>query len=565
MGHGIELRKIDAAQGQPSASPGPAGIEPKDFAGFGYLLGEPEPGRRSEWGDNLAATRQVFSKLVRALPGDTYHSWSEALDLPAPRKGKAAKNENPRIPSGYTYLLQFIAHDMLQTTTPFWAAADLGVYSENCRGAGLVLNTLYGGGPIACPAAFEVSNSLDENRFLLRLGRVAPAQGACPMRDLARVNVASGFASTGGDSINFDRAYHANVADARNDDGIILTQLTVLFARAHNIIARNVKPGKPEAQFAYARAAMLLIYHAIIRGDLLPKILHPYVRKRIEKRLSGSSGQWLWKRKEGVPLEFSHGALRVGHAMVRTGYSLNDALHRAPTILEIVNHNQPPAGGTQRTPLEAAWVLQWSYFFDLGSPRPPNFSLRIGPSRSSLDLPALFPIQGQSLPSGYATFRDLLSAATAKMSTVDALIDNLSKRCDSLVPPKWLLADRDRRRCVIARWFDAEATHAALAPDEIARLSDDTPLPLFVLLEAGLDPDVQGQSMGVLGSIIVAEVLGGRLAEESERLQAMKPACESALPAAMWKRIIGINSMPALVDFVADFDGLRGPTQPPFI
>jgi len=562
MGHGPVLGSINKVQSATTPD-----IDPKEFAGFSYLLGDPGARDRSQWGNNLVASHGLFSRLVRALPGSTFGLWSSPLG------NGVERNENPFLPSGYTYLLQFIAHDMMLTSMPFWAAADLGVDSENCRASGLVLDALYGGGPIACPAAFQTTPSMDENRYLLRLGRVAPAQGACPFRDLARVNVENGFASGGGDSINFDQAYQVNIADPRNDDGIILTQLTVLFALAHNIIAQNVQAvAKPEARFAYARAAMLLIYHAIIRGDLLPRLLHPYVWNLIKERPADST-DWLWQR-QGLPLEFSHGAFRVGHAMVRPGYTINATLPGQRPLSEIIGHNQPENGaaGSWRTPLETKpnWILQWSYFFKLTA-RDPNYSLRIGPSRTSLDLPGLFAFPERPGPNdSFTSLRDFLSAAAARTWTIDAMITNLSRRSPSLIPAGWLFSFPDKRQAAIADWFrrngnSGRLPNASLTPAEVVQLSADPPLPLFILLEAGLDPGVEGRSMGVLGSIIVGEVLCKRLAEESARLRALKSACQGALPARLWSSIIGIDAMPKLVSFVAEFAGLSGGATPPFI
>jgi hypothetical protein len=411
---------------------------------------------------------------------------------------------------------------------------------------------------------------MDENRFRLRLGRVATRsrtplpQGACPFRDLARVNVAKAYSN--GDSVNFDKAYQVDVADARNDDGIILTQLTVLFALAHNIIAQKVQSAKPEAKFAYARAAMLLIYHAIIRSDLLPRLLHPDIWRAIKDR-TADSHDWLW-RQPGLPLEFSHGAFRVGHGMVRPSYTLNGTLP-PQTVTHVLTHNQPPAGGSQRTPLEVKpnWILQWSYFFNLGATTKQNFSRRIGPSRTSLDLPGLFPT-GQSGP-GFTSFRDFLSATAARMWSIDALIHTIFDRSPALIPPGWFFLNDDLRTSTIRNWLfkNNNNVNTKLNQDEIDRLSRDPPLPLFVLLEAGLDPDprLQGRCMGVLGSIIVAEVLCKRLAVERARLDAFKVASQSALPTDLRPRITAIDSMPALVNFVVESGGLNGCGDIPFI
>jgi hypothetical protein len=71
--------------------------------------------------------------------------------------------------------------------------------------------------------------------------------------------------------------------------------------------------------------------------------------------------------------------------------------------------------------------------------------------------------------------------------------------------------------------------------------------------------------MGVLGSIIVAEVLGKRLAVERARLEKLKIACQTALPADLWAQVTAICSMPKLVNFVAQSQGLNACAYIPFI
>ena len=41
--------------------------------------------------------------------------------------------ENPRIPSGYTYLLQFVAHDLVHSAIPLSVAGTLGAGTANAR------------------------------------------------------------------------------------------------------------------------------------------------------------------------------------------------------------------------------------------------------------------------------------------------------------------------------------------------------------------------------------------------------------------------------------------------
>src|SRR6185312_13429322 len=80
----------------------------------------------------------------------------------------------------------------------------------------------------------------------------------------------------------------ALVADPRNDDHAVMSQLTALFALMHNglvdIIRRHEGSTGPNGQFgaAYkrflcARNALTAIYHNIIRNDLMRRVLHPAV------------------------------------------------------------------------------------------------------------------------------------------------------------------------------------------------------------------------------------------------------------------------------------------------
>src|SRR5262249_13176513 len=46
-------------------------------------------------------------------------------------------------------------------------------------------------------------------------------------------------------------------------------------------------------------------------------------------------------------------------------------------------------------------------------------------------------------------------------------------------------------------------------PKDIVTLATDPPIPFFARFEAGLDPDIQGKRLGVLTSIVVADVFYG--------------------------------------------------------
>src|SRR6476646_9346528 len=101
MGHrgGFNVGIAPAAVpgGTPAPTQGP--IDPREFKGFSYLLGEPSDAVRTTIGADPANARTILQALYSLLP-------------------IAANVDNTRIPSGYTYLLQFIAHDLVDTTVP---------------------------------------------------------------------------------------------------------------------------------------------------------------------------------------------------------------------------------------------------------------------------------------------------------------------------------------------------------------------------------------------------------------------------------------------------------------
>ena len=80
----------------------------------------------------------------------------------------------------------------------------------------------------------------------------------------------------------------ALVADPRNDDHAIMSQLTALFALLHNGLVDIVRRGEPATginanlgaaykRFLCARDALTLIYHNIIRKDLMRRVMHPAI------------------------------------------------------------------------------------------------------------------------------------------------------------------------------------------------------------------------------------------------------------------------------------------------
>ena len=533
MGHRVGVN-VGAASADFPPPPVGAPVDPRQFRGYSYLLGEPDDTTRTTIGADPAKAREILQALYSILP-------------------LGVKDPNPRIPSGYTYLLQFVAHDLVDTTVPFWAAAEAGVTSRNMRDQGLMLDTLYGGGPTTCPMAFQPAGMMPDSRTHLRLGEIfdaGPATGPCPYRDTARVKI--GKNPPPGEPDDASQAY---VADVRNDVSTIVSQIVVLFSIVHNAIAAKLATLGAQARFAHTSAAMLSMYHAIIRQDLMKRLLDGRVYDTLNARCAASK-DWLW-RGEGIPLEFSHGAFRVGHAMVRPSYQFN-AGNTFP-IGEVLTG--PIPGEDVRSPLPSNWIVEWSKFFDcLGGT--PNYSLKLAIHQQlPLDFQGLFNQIAANSPD-HLTLRDWLSAANARTARLDALIQSAREHypdlnfLDSTSIQQWLIA--------LTNGSDGTPAARETVKQHANQLKTDLPLPLYVLLESQLDTTIAGAHMGPLGSIIVGETIFRRLTAAEQQLAGLLPAAKQAL-GDDWNSIAAVTSMPKLVRLAEDWGNLKNCPQMPFI
>jgi heme peroxidase len=219
--------------------------------------------------------------------------------------------------------------------------------------------------PISAPSAYVLDETRLHVRTRLRLGRMARDEqipGECPFRDIARIappNVV-GPACEGLTDVL--------IADPRNDDHAIMSQLTTVFHLLHNAIVDRLPPPAQSARavpiaaayetFNCARAAVTLIYRNIIRKDLMRRILHPDVYDAYASDQPTFIDQ-AGLDAGGIPLEFSHGAFRFGHAMVRNKYRIND---RATfDLVDVLGRNSTHE--PVNMPLGKNWIVRWSHLF----------------------------------------------------------------------------------------------------------------------------------------------------------------------------------------------------------
>ena len=212
----------------------------------------------------------------------------------------SARKPSP-IPAGFTYLGQFIAHDLTFDRTLGVELGERVSPAELLLGRSplLDLDSLYGAGPHRSARFYE------PDALHLRMGRTVGADG---------IRAKDGFDLPRGPDTRI-----ALIPDERNDDNLAVAQTHLAFIRFHNRVVDSLSRSVPEAvRFARARELVTKHYQWIIRTDYLPRICEASVvddvfangRKLFEPRARPTT-------MPTMPLEFSIGAFRLGHSMVR--------------------------------------------------------------------------------------------------------------------------------------------------------------------------------------------------------------------------------------------------------
>jgi len=164
----------------------------------------------------------------------------------------------------------------------------------------------------------------------------------------------------------------ALIGDPRNDENAIVSQLQGLFLRFNN----NLRRSDPDIGFREAQRLMRWHYQYVVLNDFLPRIVHSSVLADLKTNGRYDEGKlkFYTPRNEGfMPVEFSVGAYRLGHSMVRPGYQLND------NVLQPI-FPVPSQGFTEGLtgfrPLIQSWGLDWGRFIDIDV-RPTNAANRL--------------------------------------------------------------------------------------------------------------------------------------------------------------------------------------------
>jgi hypothetical protein len=252
--------------------------------------------------------------------------------------GEPAMPDNPRIPAGWTFFGQFLAHDITADRSLLLHHAKFEEL-RNFRSASLDLDCVYGAGPSGDPFLYDLD---DSDKFLLGLN------DANAPDDLPR-----------------NRQGRALVGDPRNDVHLIISQLHLAFLKFHNRVVDWVREqGVPAAKvFDAARQLVTWHYQWIVAHEFLPLTVGEAL---VEEILTNGPKFYSFMERPFIPIEFADAAYRFGHSQIRGMYALND--HARGNIF-------PDCSGT--CPVPAERVIDWRYFFDVAGEHPPQPSKRL--------------------------------------------------------------------------------------------------------------------------------------------------------------------------------------------
>jgi Animal haem peroxidase len=478
---------------------------------------------------------RMFPKLPPLeLPDAPLQALAEAMRDADPG---SAEGNNPKIPAGFTYLGQFVDHDITLDLTSIGEKERDPLATENFRTPSLDLDSIYGRGPDGSPHLYARN----------------PANGNLPGPKLLIGTTVGGFQNLGNVPPTFPNDLprgaegFALIGDHRNDENLVVAQTHLAFLKFHNkvvdmLAARN--PAPPDLFFE-ARRIVTWHYQWMVLHDFVERLTEPGIVARI---LHDGRKFYRFKKIPYMPVEFSVAAYRLGHSMVREVYGHNRVFTPAggiPATLGLLFAFSGLSGGilgnlapnplqgpTPISALASNWIIDWRRYYDFNTPAAPGFFLNATRRIDPFLVPQLHTLPGGG---GNLAFRNLRRGVIMGLPSGQSVAELMEV-------PNPLTEDE------IASGPDGAVAKAH-------GLHRKTPLWYYILKEAQVRRN--GEALGPVGSRIVAEVFVGLVHGDHESYlwrkgKDWKPELPSKVP--------GTFTMTDLLQFVGDISPIDGIT-----
>ncbi len=309
----------------------------------------------------------AFGRIFRALPAAEFGANDDETlaNLKILGKEMVSTKDLPKdgpdgeesgIPGLYTYLGQFVDHDLT-----FDPASSLQQQNDpdglvDYRTPKFDLDNVYGRGPDDQPYLYDFSEGSGKAKFLMGKALTDAPAILPPAQDLPR---------------NGADPQRAIIGDPRNDENTLVSQLQGLFLRFHNRLITDKK-----LKFADAQQTLRFHYQWMLIHDFLVRLVNEKTLHSVFPHLASGKSiadnppvmQFYHAKNEAfMPLEFSVAAYRFGHSMVRPGYRLNDGAKNLLPIFPLDEHQgqQPHSSLRGFTAPAADWAIDWARFIDI--------------------------------------------------------------------------------------------------------------------------------------------------------------------------------------------------------
>jgi hypothetical protein len=310
-----------------------------------------------------------FGRMFRALPPADFGETDTATEknllhlgdkmVADPEETKDGPDEEESgIPAAYTYLGQFVDHDLTFDPASSLQQQDDPDGLVDFRTPRFDLDCLYGKGPDDAPYLYTSDGRFIQGRPL------TGAQSNPNARDLPRSQ-----------PLEQTEPRRAIIGDPRNDENVIVSQLQGLFQRFHNRMMTE-DAGPARMRFQRVQREVRFHYQWMLVNDFLPRIVwEPVLQDVIPHHFNNTNVRdtppnliyFDLGHEPVMPLEFAAAAYRFGHSMVRPGYRLSDTvppIDQDTKPLPIFSDQQNGSlQGFHEFP--SNWAFDWGRFIDL--------------------------------------------------------------------------------------------------------------------------------------------------------------------------------------------------------
>jgi heme peroxidase len=419
-----------------------------------------------------------------------------------------------QIPAGFTYLGQFIDHDLTFDKTSVMLGENVSPAELlQARSPSLDLDSLYGAGPTDP----ESAKFYEADGIHLRMGRTLAEEGLA---------AEDGFDLPRGAGTTAAKKRKAIIPDPRNDENLAVAQTHLALIRFHNRVVDTLPASvTPAHRFARARRVVTKHYQWMLRTDYLPRICARGVVNDVfnNGRKAFEVGA-IPTDVPTMPIEFSVAAFRLGHSMIRRAYNWNRIFDDGFGSLELLftfSAGSGDLGGGARLP--SSWIADFRRLYDFAEAGRADLAVPEAKFNRAMRIDttlvrALRNIPGFPADEANLAFRNLARAKMVRLATGQQMAAFLKSKGVALT------------KLTRAQIRDGNngAELDGLTQTQREALLKDTPLWFYILREAELN---RGKLKGV-GARIVAETFH----------RAMEGSQASIVRDPTWRPSLGPNN-----------------------